>query len=68
MNADIINGLNQAEILINNLDNNFRVQLFQDNSSMLNTYDALQDVVPLLKVQMLNALTITVDYEDSDGD
>ena len=68
VNTDIINGLNQAEVLINNLDNNFRAQLLQDNSSMLNTYDALQDVVPLLKVQMLNALTITVDYEDSDGD
>ena len=35
---------------------------------MLDAYDALQAVVPLLKVQMLSALTITVDYEDSDGD
>ncbi|MEC7646272.1 MAG: imelysin family protein [Bacteroidota bacterium] len=68
VSADIINGLNQAEVSINNLDNNFRAQLFQDNSSMLDAYDALQEVVPLLKVQMLSALTITVDYEDSDGD
>ena len=68
VSADIINALNQAEVLINNLDNNFRAQLFQDNSSMLDTYDALQDVVPLLKVKMLSALTITVDYDDSDGD
>ena len=68
VSEDIINGLNQAEVSINNLDNNFREQLLQDNSSMLNAYDALQEVVPLLKVKMLSALTITVDYEDSDGD
>ena len=68
MSTDIINSLNQAEIEINSLDNNFRLQLIEDNNSMLNTYDALQSVVPLLKVNMLYSLNITVDYADSDGD
>ena len=65
---DIINGLNEAESAINNLDDNFRKQLIENNTSMLNTYDELQDVVPMLKVQMLYSLNITVDYQDSDGD
>ena len=68
LSADIINGLSEAEIAINNLDNNFRLQLMQDNLPMLDTYDELQDVVVLLKVNMLYSLNITVDYFDSDGD
>ncbi len=68
LSADIINGLSEAEIAINNLDNNFRLQLMQDNLPMLDTYDELQDVVVLLKVNMLYSLNITVDYADSDGD
>ena len=68
LSTDIINALNQAEIEINSLNNNFRLQLVEDNNSMLSTYDALQSVVPLLKVNMLYSLNITVDYADSDGD
>ena len=68
LSTDILNGLNVAEIAINNLDNNFRLQLNEDNNSMLNTYDALQNVVVLLKVDLLFFLDITVDYTDSDGD
>ena len=68
LSTDILNGLNEAEIVINNLDNNFRLQLNEDNNSMLNTYDALQNVVVLLKVDLLFFLDITVDYTDSDGD
>ena len=65
---DIINGINEAKSAINNLDDNFRKQLIENNTSMLNTYDELQDVVVMLKVQMLYSLNITVDYQDSDGD
>ena len=68
LSADIINGLSEAEIAINNLDNNFQIQLMQDNLPMLEAYDELQDVVVLLKVNMLYSLNITVDYADSDGD
>ena len=68
LSADIINGLDEAEIEINNLDHNFRDQLTEDNSSMKQAFDALQSVVVLLKVNMLYSLSITVDYQDSDGD
>ena len=68
LSADIINGLDEAEIVINNLDNNFSDQLTEDNSSMKQAFYALQSVVVLLKVNMLYSLSITVDYQDSDGD
>ena len=68
ISADIISGLDLAKDKINNLDNNFRLQLLNDNSSMLEAYDALQQVVVDLKTDMLISLQITVDYVDADGD
>ena len=65
---DIISGLDLAKDKISNLDNNFRLQLLNDNSSMLEAYDALQQVVVDLKTDMLISLQITVDYVDADGD
>ncbi len=51
-----------------NLDSNFATQVENDNSLMLRTYDELQKNVVLLKVDMLQALNINVDYVDADGD
>ena len=68
ISADIISGLDLAKDKINNLDDNFRLQLLNDNSSMLEAYDALQQVVVDLKTDMLISLQITVDYVDADGD
>ncbi len=51
-----------------NLDPNFVAQVQNDNSKMLNAFDLLQKNVVLLKVDMLQALSISVDYVDSDGD
>lgn len=53
---------------MNTLDANFVQQIQNDNSKMLETYDALQQNVILLKVDMLQALSINVDYIDADGD
>ena len=39
-----------------------------DNSQMLKTYDELQKAVVLLKVDMLQAFSVNVDYVDGDGD
>lgn len=55
---------NQAE----NLNSDFVTQIETDNSEMLATYDELQKNVVLLKVDMLQALNINVDYVDADGD
>ena len=52
----------------NKLGDNFSLQVQNDNQSMLQTYDALQKNVVLLKVDMLQAIDINVDYVDADGD
>ena len=50
------------------LDQNFVNQIQSDNNKFLQTYDAIQEVVVLLKVDMLQLLSINVDYVDADGD
>ena len=53
---------------INDLDESFYNQIQNDNNKFLQTYDAIQEVVVLLKVDMLQLLSINVDYVDADGD
>ncbi|NNE27898.1 MAG: imelysin family protein [Saprospiraceae bacterium] len=50
------------------LGDSFRNQVEVDNIKMLQTYDELQKAVILLKVDMLQALNIQVDFVDADGD
>lgn len=50
------------------LDDDFAAQVETDNSLMLSTYDELQKNVVNMKVDMLQALNISVDYVDADGD
>ena len=51
-----------------NLDNDFVKQIQTNNNVMLAAFDELQKNVILLKVDMMQALSISVDYVDSDGD
>lgn len=67
--SDIINNQFISSYTANNLlDNNFSSQITNDNSKMLNAYDALQQNVVYIKLDMMQALNITIDYVDSDGD
>lgn len=50
------------------LNNSFSNQINSENSKMIVTYDALQQNVVYLKLDMMQALNITIDYVDSDGD
>ncbi|MEP0986167.1 imelysin family protein [Ekhidna sp.] len=50
------------------LSDDFSGQVENDNSLMLQTYDELQKNVVNMKVDMLQALNIRVDYVDADGD
>lgn len=50
------------------LDDNFVNQVENNNNDMLAAFDELQKNVVLLKVDMMQALSISVDYVDSDGD
>ena len=57
-----------AKQKLSDLDENFVNQIESDNLKFLRTYDAIQEVVVLLKVDMLQLLSINVDYIDADGD
>jgi len=58
----------EAESKLSTLNNNFVYQIENDNISMLQTYDAIQAMVVSFKVDMLQALGVSVDYVDADGD
>lgn len=64
INAQFVVARTQAE----SLSDNFGTQVETDNGLMLQTYDELQKNVPYLKVDMLQALSIRVDFVDADGD
>lgn len=66
--ANINNQFNAAQTQINTLDTNFYNQINTDNSAMLSAYDELQKAVVMLKVDMLQAFNVRVDYVDADGD
>lgn len=52
----------------NTLDNSFSNQVTTDNTKMVAAYNALQQVVIVEKLDMLQALNISIDYVDGDGD
>jgi len=58
------NGLAQLQTLDANLSN----QVLTDNSKMTQTYDVLQLAVVPLKVDMIQAMNISIDFVDADGD
>ncbi len=57
-----------AKTNLQGLNDNFSLQIENDNTKMLNTYNELQRNVILMKVDMLQAMDISVDYVDADGD
>ncbi|MEW4925212.1 imelysin family protein [Algibacter sp. 2305UL17-15] len=50
------------------LDNNFVNQINTDNTKMTEAYDALQLAVVNLKIDMIQAFGVVVDFTDADGD
>lgn len=60
--------INTAKQMLSELDENFYNQINNNNTKFLRVYDAIQEVVVLLKVDMLQLLSINVDYVDADGD
>jgi hypothetical protein len=64
----INNQFDTARAKIELLDDSFYSQINTDNIKMTEAYDALQATVVLLKVDMLQAFNISVDYVDADGD
>lgn len=64
----INNQFNLARTKIQDLNTSFTQQINTDNSKMTEAYDELQKAVILLKVDMVQAMNISVDYVDADGD
>ncbi|TRO65448.1 imelysin family protein [Christiangramia sabulilitoris] len=50
------------------LDSSLKNQVQTNNTLMLGAYDELQKIVVLLKLDMVQALSISINYVDSDGD
>jgi len=65
---DILAQFNAIEAQSGALDESLRNQVETNNTLMLEVHDELQKEVVLLKLDMLQALSISVDYVDSDGD
>lgn len=67
--SDIINSQFAAITISNNaLKNNFSEQITTDNTLMTTAYNTIQQNVIYIKLDMMQALNITIDYVDSDGD
>jgi len=64
----ILSKLDIAISSVTELNDDFTSQINTDNNTMLLTYDRIQSVVILLKVDMLQVLNVNVDYADADGD
>ncbi len=64
----INNQFNVSRTTASNLNDDFSSQVRTNNSLMTETYDELQENVIFIKVDMLSALSITVDFIDADGD
>ena len=57
-----------SKTAIGELNDDFTLQLDENKLKMLEAYDKIQAAVVLMKVDMLQALNINVDYVDADGD
>lgn len=67
--ATLINTrIDDARQKIQNLNADLKTQVEVDSVKMTEAYDALQLVVISLKVDMLQAFNVSVDYVDADGD
>lgn len=68
LSLQILDQFEKARQEILELDEDLKVQVEQENSLMLEAYDALQRNVVYLKTDMLQDLYISVNYTDADGD
>lgn len=53
---------------LTSLNNNLYNQVLNSNQGMVDTYNEMQKLVRLLKVDMTSAMSITITYTDNDGD
>ena len=68
LSAVIGNAFSDIRNASSELDASFKNQVETDNTKMLQSFDELQKLVILFKLDMMQALSVSVDYVDSDGD
>ena len=68
LSTKILNQWSLVEAKAEGLDASFAGQVDNDKFAMLQLYDELQVVVAWIKVDMLQAFNVNVDYIDADGD
>lgn len=67
--SDVINTQYAATLQVSGtLNNSFSEQINTNKTLMVTAYDALQKNVIYIKLDMMQALNITIDYVDGDGD
>jgi len=66
--VDIELKLSDAISLAENLDDNLTTQIKIDNQKMINLFLAMQEVVTLIKSDMVSVMGITITNQDNDGD
>jgi predicted lipoprotein len=64
----INNQFSAVRTSINGLDDDFSSEITNNATQVLATYNIMQAMVPLLKVDMRQALDFNFDFQDSDGD
>lgn len=57
-----------AQSAINTMQDDLHQQIQTDNAKMLQSFDALQRNVAYMKTDMVSAMSISIDYADTDGD
>ncbi len=68
LDESIMDAFDQIEEKAALLEDDFALQIESDNMRMLETYDEIQKLLVLFKVDMMQALNIHIDYVDADGD
>ena len=68
LSQEILSQFDKIETTINIINLNFYDQVNEDKFLMLNVWSAMQQMVALLKTDMLGTLSIATDYTDTDGD
>lgn len=67
--SDVINNqMDQIIIELNNLNDPFSNEVIQNKPAVSNAYGYMQELVPLIKVDMTSALGVLITYQDNDGD
>ena len=67
--ADLVTKeLNDASTALAAINTPLKDAVQNNRTAVLNTYEQIQQVVPLLKVDMVSAFGISITYVDNDGD